>query len=57
MQEKGKTKYCHSKEQDRAKLTTIPLVGNHMQTRQSKLKHLNQGKEKEISTQCKKTPR
>lgn len=54
MQEKGKTKDCHSKEKDRAKLTAIPLAGNHMQTRQSKLKHISQGKEKEISTRCKK---
>ena len=53
MQEKGKTKDCRSKEKDRAKLTTIPLAGNHMQTRRSKLKHLNQGKGKEISIGCK----
>ena len=50
MQEKGKTKDFHSKEKDRAKLTVVPLVWNHMQTRRSKLEHLSQGKEKEIST-------
>ena len=55
MQETGKAKYCRSKEKDRAKLTAVPLAGNHMQTSRSKLKHLSQGKEKEISTWCKKT--
>ena len=57
MEENGKSKDCHSKEKDRAKLTAVPLVGNHMQTRRSKLKHLSQGKEKEISTQRKKMTR
>jgi len=55
MQEKGKTKDFHSKEKDRAKLTAVPLAGNHMQTRRSKLKHIIQGKKKEISTRHKKT--
>lgn len=55
MQEKEKTKDCRSKEKDRAKLTVVPLAGNHMQTRRSKLKHLSQGNEKEISTRRKKT--
>jgi len=55
MQEKGKTKDCHSKEKDKAKLIVVPLAGNHMQTRQSKFKHISQGKEKDISTWRKKT--
>ena len=55
MQEKGKTRDCRSKEKDRAKLTDVPLAGNHIQTRRSKLKHFSQGKEKEISTRRKKT--
>ena len=54
MQEKGKMKDFHSKEKDRAKLTDVPLAGNHTQTRRSKLKHISQGKEKEISTRRKK---
>ena len=55
MQEKGKTKdYC-PKEEDKGKLIVVPLARNHMQTRQSKLKNLSQGKEREISTRSKKT--
>jgi len=30
MQERGKTKYCHAKEKDRAELTVVPMAGNHM---------------------------
>jgi len=56
MQGKGKMKDCRSKEKERAKLTAVPLAGNHMQ-RRSKLKHISQGKEKEMSTQRKKTNR
>jgi len=33
MQEKGKNKDCRSKEKDRAKITVVPLAGNHIQTR------------------------
>ena len=54
MQEKGKMKDFHSKEKYRAKLIVVPLAGNHMQTRRSKLKHISQGKEIEISTRRKK---
>lgn len=50
----GKTKDCRPKEKDRVDLTIVHMVGNHMQTRQSKLKHISQGKEKEISNQRKK---
>lgn len=49
IQEKEKTKDCHPKGKDKAKLTVVPLAGNHMQTRKSKLKCINQGREKEIS--------
>ena len=55
MQKKGKTKDFRPKEKDRAKLTTAPAVGNHMQTRQSKLKRISQGKEKEILNRRKRT--
>ena len=55
MQKKGKTKDCCPKEKDRAKLIDVPLAGNHMQTRRSKLKRISQGKEKEISNQRKRT--
>jgi len=48
MQKKGKTKDFHPKEKDIAELTTVPVAGNHMQTRRSKLKHISQGREKEI---------
>ncbi len=54
MQEKGKSKDFHPKEKDMAKLTVVPLVGNHMQIRRSKLKHISQGKEMEISTRHEK---
>ena len=55
MQKKGKTKDCRPKEKDRAELTVVPVAGNHMQTQQSKLKHISQGKENEISNRHKKT--
>ena len=55
MQKKGKTKDFHPKEKDRAELTVVPAAGNHMQTWKSELKHISQGKEKEISNRCKKT--
>ena len=55
MQKKGKTKDCRPKEKDKAKLTIVPLVGNHMQTRRSKLKRISQGREKEISNRRKET--
>lgn len=54
MQEEGKTKDCHPKEKDKAKLTAVPLAGNHMQTRRTKSKHISQGKEMEISGRRKK---
>jgi len=57
MQRKGKTKDFHPKEKDRVKLTVVPVAGNHMQTRQSKLKRISQGKEKEISNRRKRTTR
>jgi len=41
MQEKEKTKDCRPKEKDRTKLTVVTLVGNHMQTRQSKLERIS----------------
>ena len=55
MQKKGKTKDCRCKEKDGAELIVVPVVGNHMQTRRSKLKRISQGKEKEISNRHKRT--
>ena len=55
MQKKEKTKDCHPKGKYRTKLTVVPLAGNHMQTRRSKLKRISQGKEKEISNRRKRT--
>jgi len=55
MQKKEKMKDCRPKEKDREKLTAVPLAGNHMQTTRSKLKRINQGKEKEISNRHKRT--
>ena len=55
MQEKEKTKDCRPKRKDKTKLTAIPLAGNHIQTRRSKLEHIIQEMEKEISDQHKRT--
>ena len=57
MLKKGKTKNCLPKEKERAELIFFPMAGNHMQTQQSKLKHISQGKEKEISNRCKRANR
>jgi len=45
---KGKNERLSFQGKDRAELTTVLVVGNHMQTRQSKMKRISQGKEKEI---------
>ena len=55
MKKKGKMKDYYPKEKNRATLTVVPLAGNHMQTRRSELKHISQGKEKEISNRRKRT--
>ncbi len=51
MQEEGKTRSFHSKGKDKDGLTVVPLMGDHMQTRQSKSKRISPGKEVEISAQ------
>ena len=55
MQKEEKTEDCHPKGKNETKLTAIPLAGNHVQTRRSKLEYNNQKKEKEISNRCKRT--
>ena len=55
MQKNGKMKDCRPKEKDRAELTAVPVAGNHMRTRKSKLKCISQAKEKEISNRRKRT--
>ena len=57
MQEEGKTKSCCSKGKDKDGLTTVPLTGNCMQTRQNKSKQISPGKEVEISARRKKEKR
>ena len=57
MQEGGKTRSCHSKEKDKDGLTTVPLMGDHMQRRQSKSKRISPGKEVEISARSRKGKR
>ena len=54
MYEEGKTKSFHSKGEDKHGLTVVPLIGNHMQTRQNKSKRISRGKEVEISARRKK---
>lgn len=51
IQEGGKTRSCHSKGKDKDGLTTVPLTGDRMQTRQRKSKRISPGKEVEISAQ------
>ena len=41
MQKKEKTEDRHSKGKDKTRLTVVPLTGNHIQTRQSKLEHIS----------------
>lgn len=55
MQKKEKMEDCHPKGKDKTKLTAIPLTGNHMQTRRSKLERISQEKEEEIPNRCKRT--
>lgn len=55
MQKNGKTKDCRPKEKDRAELNVVPVAGNHMRRRKSKLKRISQAKEKEISNRHKRT--
>ena len=55
MQEKEKAEDCHPKGKDRKKLTIVPLVGNCMQTRRSKLERISLEREKEISNRRKRT--
>lgn len=55
MQKEEKTKDFHPKGKDNKKLIVVPLTGNHIQTRQSKLECINQEKEKEIPNRCKRT--
>lgn len=57
MQEGGKTRSFHSKGKDKDGLTTVPLTGDHMQTRQRKSKRISPRKEVEISAQRKKGKR
>lgn len=57
MQKKEKTEDRHSKGKDKTKLTAIPLTGNRIQTRQSKLERISQEKEEEIPNRCKGTRR
>jgi len=57
MQEEGKMEDCHSKGKDKARLTDVPLTGNRMQTRQTKSKRINPGKEMEILAWRKKVKR
>ena len=54
MQEEGKMKDCRSKGKEKARLTIVPLTGNHMQTRQTKSKRISPGMEVEISARHKK---
>lgn len=56
-QKEEKTKDCHPKGKDKTKLTAIPLTGNRMQIRRSKLEHNSQEKEKEIPNWHKRTKR
>ena len=57
MQEEGKMKDFHSKGKDKARLTVVPLTGNHMKIRQTKLMCISQGKEMGISAWHKKVKR
>jgi len=57
MQKEGKTKDCHSEGKKKAGLTSVPLMGNHMQTRQNKSKRISPGKEVEVSARRKKEKR
>ena len=41
MQEEEKMKDFHPKGNDRAKLIVVPVAGNYMQTRRSKLEHIS----------------
>ncbi len=54
MQEGGKTRSFHSEGKDKESLTTVPLMGDRMQTRQRKSKRISPGKEVEMSAQCRK---
>ena len=54
MQEGEKTRSFRSKGKDKDRLTAVPLMGDRMQTRQSKSKRISLGKEVEISAQCRR---
>jgi len=54
MQEGRKTRSCHSKGKDKDVITVVPLMGDCMQTRQSKSKRISPGKEVEISARRRK---
>jgi len=54
MQKKEKTEDFRPKGKDKTKLTDVPLTRNCMQTRRSKLEHINQEREKEIPNRCKR---
>lgn len=41
MQKKEKTEDCHSKGKDKTRLTIVPLIGNHIQARESKLERIS----------------
>ena len=55
MQKEEKTEDYHPKGKNKTKLIVVPLTGNHVQTRQSKLEHKSQKKRKEISNRHKRT--
>lgn len=55
MQENEKIEDFRPKGKDMTKLTVVPLAGNHMQTRRSKLERIIQEREKEISNRRKRT--
>ncbi len=57
MWEGGKMRSCRSKGKDKDGLTVVPLTGNRIQTRKSRLEHINQEKEKEIPNRRKRTRR
>lgn len=48
MQEGVKTRSSHSKGKDKDEITSVPMMGDRMQTRQNKSKQIGSEKEVEI---------
>jgi len=57
MQKIKKMEDRHFEGKDKAKSTDDPLIGNRIQTRQSRSEHMGQEKEQELQYQCKRMKR